>query len=126
MVGQDEHAVRRGHRVPGRLDGRELVAVEGELGDEGIRIRDLAAAPGEQLDDLEGGRLPDVVDVGLVRHAEHENGGAPDGATPILRQAKASSLARAMLTLRKVFSRSLAVSATRGLEASNTLTVTCR
>src|ERR1700694_1811612 len=46
------------------------------------------------------------------------------GSTPIFRHAKASSLARAMLTLRKVFSRSLAVSATRGLEASNTLTVT--
>src|SRR2546422_9131131 len=48
------------------------------------------------------------------------------GSTPILRQAKASSLARAMLTLRKGFSRSLAVSATRGLEASDTLTGTCR
>src|SRR5207247_9938976 len=88
MVGQDEHAVRRGHRVPGRLDGRELVAVEGELGDEGIRIRDLAAAPGEQLDDLEGGRLPDVVDVGLVRHAEHENGGAPYGAPALVERAR--------------------------------------
>jgi hypothetical protein len=31
-----------------------------------------------------------------------------------------------MFTLRKVFSNSLAVSATRGLETSNTLDVTCR
>ena len=48
------------------------------------------------------------------------------GSTPILRQAKASSLASAMFTLRKVFSRSLAVSATRGLEARKTLEVTWR
>ena len=48
------------------------------------------------------------------------------GSTPIFRQAKASSLASAMLTLRNVFSSSLAVSATRGLETSNTRVVTWR
>jgi len=46
------------------------------------------------------------------------------GSTPILRQESANSLARAMFTLRKVFSSSLAVSATRGLEALKTLAVT--
>ena len=46
------------------------------------------------------------------------------GSTPIFRHAKASSLARAMFTLRKVFSRSFAVSATRGLDARKTLLVT--
>ena len=43
---------------------------------------------------------------------------------PIFRQASDSSLASAMFTLRKVFSRSLAVSATRGLVARKTLEVT--
>ena len=48
------------------------------------------------------------------------------GSTPIFRQAKASSLARAMFTLRNVFSSSFAVSATRGFDASNTVLVTFR
>ena len=48
------------------------------------------------------------------------------GSTPIFRHAKASSLANAMLTLRNVFSSSLAVSATRGLDTSKTAIVTCR
>src|SRR5229473_2252659 len=48
------------------------------------------------------------------------------GSTPIVRQATASSLASAMFTLRNVFSSSLAVSATRGLEASNTEPVIAR
>src|SRR5258705_9183688 len=48
------------------------------------------------------------------------------GSTPIFRHAKASSLASAIFTLRNVFSRSFAVSATRGFDASNTVWVTCR
>ncbi len=48
------------------------------------------------------------------------------GSTPIFRHAKASSLARAIFTLRNVFSSNFAVSATRGLDTSNTRAVTCR
>src|SRR3977135_4640689 len=48
------------------------------------------------------------------------------GSTPILRQTNANSFASAMFTLRNVFSRSLEVSATRGLDTSNTLEVTFR
>ena len=48
------------------------------------------------------------------------------GSTPIRRHANASSFANAMFTLRKVFSSSLAVSATRGLDTSKTCEVTRR
>src|SRR5215470_4255844 len=74
VTGQNEHAVGRGQRVRGGLDGGQLVPLEGELRSERIGIADVRALLHQVLDDLEGGRLADVVDVGFVGDAQYEDG----------------------------------------------------
>ena len=45
----------------------------GDLGDERVVEAHDRSAPGELGHDLDGGRLAQVADIGLVRHAEHEH-----------------------------------------------------
>src|SRR5262244_404796 len=84
VAGENEHAVGRGQSVGGGLDGGQLVPLDGELRSERIGIADVRALLHEVLDDLEGGRLADVVDIGLVGDAQHEDGRATHRSPAII------------------------------------------
>src|SRR5207247_5654953 len=75
---QDDHTVGVRELLIGELDALQLGVADLRGRHPGIAVLDLCALRAEVREDLEGGRFPDVADVGLVRHAEREDGGAVD------------------------------------------------
>src|SRR5215471_19105535 len=88
VAGENEHAVGRGQSVRGGLDRGQLVPLEGDLRSERIGIADVRALLHEVLDDLESRGLSDVVDVGLVGDAQHENGRATHRSPAIIERTR--------------------------------------
>src|SRR5215471_2428780 len=88
VAGENEHAVGRGQSVRGGLDRGQLVPLEGDLRSERIGIAEVRALLHEVLDDLESGRLADVVDVGLVGDAQHEDGRATHRSPAIIERTR--------------------------------------
>ena len=79
MGREDDDAVGLGHLVGGPVDASVELAVELDLVDPRVAVAHLAAAQLELAQDLEPGRLADVVNVGLVRHAHEEQARVADG-----------------------------------------------
>src|SRR5499427_1702711 len=88
VAGENEHAVGRGQSVRGGLDRGQLEPLEGDLRSERIGIAEVRALLHEVLDDLESGRLPDVVDVSLVGDAQHEDGRATHRSPAIIERTR--------------------------------------
>ncbi len=82
MVGDDEYAIGRFDFFGGQFDALEIdvvLAHFGECGAVGVVVLQFGAVVHELLDDLGSGRFTDIIDIGLVRDAEHEDARATDG-----------------------------------------------